>query len=101
MTEVFLSRQKVRKNVSSVRKRKYFLQNNVYQLIIDSMIYDRSKTDNINFLINELPMKKAEQENYRFCTGDKGKMQRVHPIEFFECKHYISEYKKNHFQFIN
>jgi len=84
-----------------VRKRKYFLQNNVYQLIIDSMIYDRSKTDNTNFLINELPMRKAEQENYRFCTGDKGKIQRVHPIEFFECKHYISEYKKNYFQFIN
>ena len=77
------------------------MQNNVYQLIIDSMIYDRSKTDNINFLINELPMRKAEQENYRFCTGDKGKKQRVHLIEFFECKHYISEYKKNYFQFIN
>jgi hypothetical protein len=49
------------------------------------MIYDRSKTDNTNFLINELPMRKAEQENYRFCTGDKGKMQQVHPIDFLAC----------------
>ncbi len=81
-----------------MRKRKYFLQNNVYQRIINSMIYDRSKTDNTNFLINELPMKKAEQENYRFCTGDKGKMQQVHPIDFFGVyKHYISEYKKKSF----
>ena len=62
------------------------------------MICDRSKTDNINFLINELPMRKEKQENYRFCTGDRGKMQKVNPIQFFDvCKHYISEYKKKSF----
>jgi hypothetical protein len=43
-------------------------------------------------------MRKAEQKNYRFCTGDKGKMQQVHPIDFFGVyKHYISEYKKKSF----
>lgn len=47
-------------------------------------------------------MRKEKQENYRFCTGDKGKMQRVNRFQFFDvCKHYISEYKKNYFQFIN